>query len=277
VNAIRTVWDLGRPSLQTAVTNMRHHDSGRRVTLVGVVHVGSRDYFEEIQHQIDVHEASGGTVLYEGLGSLSEAEVAQLSPRERTVYRTLAPLHELYGAFARSLDLVFQGDALRYDRTRWVNADIPLRELLRRWAESGAPLLPLGDPGGRGFSIPKTSLGRGVSALTLLQTPLMLTVLNRLHGHLPALGKLRELLLSDRNRAALDALESAPGACDALILYGAGHIAGLVEGLERRGYICGERHWLTAFTFALPWSARLDTIRARASAAHKYWREARGR
>src|SRR5207245_71188 len=143
------------------------------------------------------HEASGGVVLYEGIGSLSAAEVAELPPREHAVYRTLAPLHELYGALARLLDLVFQGDALRYDRARWINADIPLRELLRRWVDSGAPLLPLGEPGRAGISIPNSSLSRTMMALTLLQTPLMLTVLNQLHGHVPAIGKLRELLLSD--------------------------------------------------------------------------------
>src|SRR6266852_7958095 len=131
---IRTAWGWRQPVLQTAVTVMRQRETGRRVTLLAVVHVGRQEYFADIQRLIAAHEAAGGVVLYEGIGSLSAAEIAELPPRERAVYRTLAPLHELYGAFARSLDLVFQGDALRYERSRWLNADIPLRELLRRWA-----------------------------------------------------------------------------------------------------------------------------------------------
>lgn len=263
--------------MQTAVSEMRERSGPRKVLLVAVVHVGTREYFDEIQRLIDGHVAAGGAVLYEGLGSLSEAEIAELPPRERAVYRTLAPLHELYGAFARSLGLVFQGDAIRYDRARWVNADIPLRELLHRWSESGAPLLPLGEPGRNGFSIPDTGLSRGISALTLLQTPLMLSALNRLHGHIPALGKLRELLLSDRNRAALDAIDATTGKSDALVLYGAGHIAGLAEGLERRGYVADGQRWLRAFTLQLPWASRVDALRAQTSVAQKYWRAARGR
>jgi hypothetical protein len=277
MQAIRTQWDFGRASLQTAVGEMRGRAGGRRIVLVAAVHVGSREYFGEIQRLIDAHEAAGGVVLYEGLGSLSEFEIAELPPSERAVYRTLAPLHELYGAFARSLSLAFQGDVIRYDRARWINADIPLRELLQRWSESGAPLLPLGEPGAAGFDIPNSPLARGISALTLLQTPLMLSVLNRLHGRIPALGKLRELLLSDRNRAALDAVDASPADRDALILYGAGHIEGLAEGLERRGYVAGGQSWLTAFTLDLPWASGVDGLRSQVTAAQKYWRAARGR
>jgi hypothetical protein len=277
MKAIRTVWDLGRPALQTAVVTMRHRTESRRIVLVAAVHVGRREYFDEIQRLIDAHEVAGGIVFYEGLGSLSESEVSSLDPDERAVYRTLAPLHEIYGAFARSLDLAFQGDAIRYKRNAWVNADLPLKELLHRWAESGAPLLPLGNPGSEGFSIPDTGIARGLSGLTLLQTPLMLAALNGLHGHIPALGKLRELLLSDRNRAALDAIDAGEGDGDGLVLYGAGHIAGLVEGLERRGFVLGDQRWLTAFTLEFPWAAGVDTVRAQSLAVHRYWRAARGR
>jgi hypothetical protein len=256
---------------------MRHRVESRRIVLVGAVHVGRKDYFDEIQRLIDAHESAGGMVFYEGLGSLSESELAQLEPDERAVYRTLAPLHELYGAFARSLGLVFQGEAIRYKRNTWINADLPLKVLLHRWVESGAPLLPLGKPGSEGFSVPDTGLARGLSAFTLLQTPLMLSALSRLHGHIPSLGKLRELLLSDRNRAALDAIDAAQTQGDGLLLYGAGHLAGLVEGLERRGYLLSDQHWLTAFTFDLPWAAGLDILRAQSLAVHRYWRAARGR
>jgi hypothetical protein len=274
---IRTTWGWRQPVLQTAISEMRQRESRRRVTLLAVVHVGRREYFAEIQRLLADHEAAGGIILYEGIGSLSAAEILELPPRERAVYRTLAPLHELYGSFARALDLVFQGDALRYERARWLNADIPLRELLRRWADSGAPLLPLGEPGRAGLSLPSSPLSRAMMALTLLQTPMMLTVLNRLHAYVPAIGKLRELLLSDRNRAALDVLEASPPDRDALILYGAGHMPGLRDGLERRGYVDCGRRWLTAFTVRLPWADRLDALRSQASLARKHWRAARGR
>jgi hypothetical protein len=274
-SVLRTVWGWRESSLQTAVTEMRQRDSGHRVTLVSVVHVGLPDYYAAIQRLIDQHVAAGGVVLYEGLGSLSEAEIDALAPRERAIYRTLAPLHELYGAFARSLHLVFQGDAIRYDRVNWVNADLPLRELLRRWAESGAPLLPLDAPVG-GFNVPDSAIGRTLSALTLLQTPLMLTVLNRLHGRVPTLSKLRELLISDRNRAALDALEQTQSRGDALILYGAGHMQGLREGLERRGYIGVRQSWLTAFTFHVPGSEQIAAFERQAKTLQALWRAARG-
>lgn len=274
---LRTDWEWNRASLRTAVTEMRRRTSGRTVTLISVVHVGLREYYDAISRLIAATEAGGGVVLYEGLGSLSEPEIASLSQRERAIYRTLAPLHELYGAFAQSLGLVFQGEAIPYDRSRWVNADIPLRELLRRWEESGAPLLPLDAAGSGGLAIPNSRFARGISGLTLLQTPLMLAALNRLHGYVPALGKLRELLLSDRNRAALDALEQTSPDRDAVVLYGAGHMAGIRDGLELRGYRAVGQSWLTAFTQQFPWSEGLDTLREQTNSLQALWRGSRGR
>ncbi len=272
---LRTVWGWTESSLQTAVTEMQRRDTAHRVTLVSVVHVGLPEYYAAIERLIAQHVAAGGVVLYEGLGSLSEAEIAALSPRERAIYRTLAPLHQLYDAFARSLHLVFQGDAIDYDRVNWVNADLPLRELLRRWAESGAPLLPLDTPGSA-FSVPDSGVTRTLSALTLLQTPLMLTVLNRVHTRIPSLSKLRELLISDRNRAALDAIEQTEHQGDGLVLYGAGHMAGLREGLERRGYIAVSQSWLTAFRFRPPGADQLAAFERQAKTLQDLWRIARG-
>jgi hypothetical protein len=271
---LRTVWGWPESSLQTAVTEMRQRDSGHRVTLVAVVHVGRPDYYAAIERLLGQHVAAGGVVLYEGLGSLSEAEITGLSPRERAIYRTLAPLHQLYGAFADSLHLVFQGDAIHYDRAHWVNADLSLRELLRRWAESGAPLLPLDAPGT--LNVPDSGIARTLSALTLLQTPLLLSALNRLHGRVPTLGKLRELLVSDRNRAALDAIEAAQARGDELVLYGAGHMAGLREGLERRGYVATRQNWLDAFTFRIPGLDRLTALERQRKTLRELWRAARG-
>jgi hypothetical protein len=276
-NMLRTVWNLKAPTLETAVLRMSQRSSGRNVTLIAVIHVGARDYYAEIQRLLDEGQAAGAAILYEGLGSLSESEVGDLPARERAIYRALAPLHELYSALAQSLDLVFQGDALRYDRARWVNADLTLRELLRRWADSGAPMLPLDAAGGAKLTLPRSGIGRGISAFALLQTPLMLSAINAVQGHIPAIGKLRELLVSDRNRAALDALESIDPHQDALILYGAGHMPGIRAGLELRGYRAGDSFWLRAFSMRLPWSGGVERLREQGGAARDFWRATKGR
>lgn len=260
MDAIRTTQDWARSSLQTAVIDLRQDNTGRTVVLVGAIHVASREYYEAVNAIIAAHEAGGGVVLYEGLGSLTEEEIANLSPREKSIYRTLAPLHDLYKSFAQMLDLVFQGEAVHYDREHWINADLPLRELLRRWADSSAPLLPLDAAGATKLPLPEAPLAKSVAGFMLLQTPLLLSAATRLRGFVPQLASLSDLLISDRNRAALDALEGTDPTRAALFLYGAGHLADLMEGLERRGYREVNRRWLTAFSQRPPWAGLRDVM-----------------
>ncbi len=82
--------------------------------------------------------------------------------------------------------------------------------------------------------------------------------------------------MSDRNRAALDAIEATEPRGDALVLYGAGHMRGLREGLERRGYIAASQEWLTAFTFTLPGSEHRAVVERQAKTIRELWRIARG-
>jgi hypothetical protein len=269
VDVIRTTQDWSQATLQTAVIELRQRETGRRVTLIGMIHVALASYYDTVNGLIASHEASGGVVLFEGLGSLTEEEVNQLAPRERTIYRALVPLHALYTAFADRLGLAFQEKAVRYDREHWVNADLPLRELLRRWADSGAPLLPLGDLAPNKLTMPEGAFSRGLTGFMLLQTPLMLSAVTHLRGWVRPLARLSELLISDRNRAALDALEATDAKRDALILYGAGHLPELIEGLERRGYAELSRRWLTAYQQPAPWRGILSAVEEFASGASR--------
>ena len=272
MDVIRTTQDWNQAALQTAVIELRHRQTERRVKLVGMIHVALASYYAAVNELIAEHEAAGGAVLYEGLGSLTEEEVNQLTPRERSIYRAIVPLHALYTAFAARLDLAFQEKAVHYDREHWVNADLPLRELLRRWADSGAPMLPMGDLTAERLKIRDGafgSLSRGLTGFMLLQTPVMLSAITHLRGWVPPLARLSELLISDRNRAALDALEGTDPTADALILYGAGHLPGLIEGLERRGYREVNRRWLTAYTQRAPWRGVLDAVEEFASTASR--------
>jgi hypothetical protein len=257
----RLGWDGAK--LQTAVTVLRERSTGRSVTLVSMIHVGHADYYTAIAALVAEHERGNGTVLYEGLGSLTEAEIRELSPQERTVYGALAPLHGLYRVLAQSLGLVFQGEALRYDRERWINADLSLRELVRRWAESEAPLLPLGAVGTDEPVARNGRLAGPAGAFMLLGTPLLLSVLGRLGGMIPMVRTLRELLLNDRNRAAMDAFELSDAGRNAMILYGAAHIAGLSEWLRRRGFVVARQTWLTAYRYPFPWAHRVNVRSAR--------------
>ena len=180
---IRTVTEGREACLQTAVTVLDQTRSPRTVTIVSAIHIGLQSYYDALNAVIAAHD---GAVLYEGIGALTEEEIAALSPQERAIYERIAPLHELYEKFARPLGLVFQGRALHYDRERWINADVPLKQLLGMWADQKLPPLPF-------EHIPDELLenerARRVAMTLLLQEPLILSLFNSVKGFLPTLRR----------------------------------------------------------------------------------------
>ncbi|HLZ72228.1 MAG TPA: hypothetical protein VKV26_20170 [Dehalococcoidia bacterium] len=238
---IRTISDHVEASLQTAVTVLDQTRSPRTVGIVSVIHIGLQSYYDELNDLIARHD---GAVLYEGIGSLSEEEIAALTPRERAIYERLAPLHDLYEKFAGPLGLVFQGKALHYDREHWINADLPLKQLLGIWADRDLPPLPFEHLPAELF---EREQSQKMAAAVLLQMPRILSAFNGLRGFIPTLRRFGDVLIERRNQAAIAAFDALPADQNALIIYGAGHTAGLLDALRERWYWRKSETWHTAF------------------------------
>jgi hypothetical protein len=238
---IRTITEGSEACLQTSVVRLDQTRSPRVVTVVSTIHIGLPSYYDELNAIIDAHD---GTVLYEGIGSLSESEIEALSPQERAIYERLAPLHDLYEKFAKPLGLVFQGNAIHYDREHWVNADVPLKQLLGMWADQKLPPLPLGHLPENLF---ESESSKRIASMLLLQEPLILSTFNTLRSFLPMLRRFNDVLIDKRNRAAISAFDAADPQRDVLIIYGAGHVEGLMDALRERWYWRKSETWHTAF------------------------------
>jgi hypothetical protein len=240
MSMIRTVYEGDQALLQTAVTRLSQTRNPRTVTLVACIHIGLPSYYDELNAIIAAHR---GAVLYEGIGSLSQEEIEQLTPEERAIFERLVPLHELYKKLAAPLGLVFQGDALHYDREHWINADIPLRQLLAYWKDAKAPPLPLEKLTDQ---LLENEASRRFAIQLLLQEPLILATFNLLRTWVPPLRRMSQVLIEERNRAAIEAFDRVPPDQDALIIYGAGHMSGLLEALRDRWYWRTGESWHTA-------------------------------
>lgn len=247
---IRTIHQGDAWRLQTALLHLRH-PSGRRVRLMSMIHIAEQAFYDGVNALIVEHEADGGLIFFEGLGQLSEAEVAELAPAEREVYQGLAPLTEAYRTLAGALGLAAQPDALTKPKPEWVRADLPLRRLLTSWASRQLPLLPALDAAGKALDSPFV---RRAGRFMLLQEPLILGAFQVARGVSPVLGRMGALLLDERNAAAVAAFDAAPSEPDALIIYGAGHVGGLVAALQEGGYRRAGRDWYTAM------SERIDPL-----------------
>ena len=99
--------------LQTLSAEYKSPDGkGPSVWLIGVAHLGAREYYDAIQKRLD----SKTTVLFEGVGGdkLTSGEKAQPG---------------LQTQLANALGLLFQLDAIDYKRPNFVNSDLTIDKL----------------------------------------------------------------------------------------------------------------------------------------------------
>jgi hypothetical protein len=130
---------------------------GPAVWLVGASHIGESNYYASLQQQLDAHTL----VLYEGVGEHPRSTLrpnvkpspAPSPPRQRahaSTTNTSGDDYSLQDSMAKALGLVFQMQAIHYDRTNFFNSDLTIAEIHA-----------LMQPGGAGAS---TSRSTGQSA-----------------------------------------------------------------------------------------------------------------
>lgn len=248
---IRTIREGEVWKLQTPAIYLRHPETGRQVVLISMIHIGRADYYARLRELVEEH---AGLVLFEGLGELSPAELDDLTPDERRVYDGLATLNGAYRRLAAALDLVAQPDAMPRPRAGWVRADLPVRELVRRWLAARLPLVPVMSGTSRML---ESALLRRATRLLLLQEPYLLAMFTVVWGRVPGLRRFTRVIVDERNAAALEAFDGTPPDQDVLITYGAGHIPGILAGLRARGYSETARDWFTAHTERIPFAEML--------------------
>ena len=94
--------------------------NGPLVTLLGVSHLGEASYYGKIQKILD----SADLVLFEGVGFEDKVQKKQTGNSNA--------VSEMQLSLARSMGLVFQLEAIRYDRAHFRNSDISLESLKTR-------------------------------------------------------------------------------------------------------------------------------------------------
>ncbi len=135
----------GERILQVAArTLVSPKEGGPRITLLGVSHLGDSGYYAKIQKKLDAADL----VLFEGVG------FGDKGPPKKDEGDSSA-VSDLQLSLARSMGLVFQLEAIRYDRPHFRNSDISPEALLTRLQGGKLTLSGKGDSGGKGGSAGK--------------------------------------------------------------------------------------------------------------------------
>jgi hypothetical protein len=254
--------------------------AGPVIWLAGVMHVGEPEYYHALQRFLDAQTV----VLYEGVNP--EAHPHHVHDATAAASNDAMPAapptgtnagYSMQSELARCLGLVFQLEAIDYDRTNFLNSDLSILQLQRIMAEGRPPGGP-GQEGGTNVSFEvllqimdgSSFLGslfkigmqlvasspelQGVAKLTLIEAAGRLKGdLSDVQGLPPDWKRLVQVLIRARNQHLLGDLNAelkkiSPSGSIA-VFYGAGHM----DDLEKR--VTGELHyrpadevWLCAFS-----------------------------
>jgi hypothetical protein len=253
----------GATALQVAMRCLKPaHGRGPDVWLAAVTHIGTSNYYAELQHFLDAQPR----VFFEAIRADDDGV-----PRRGGEYSLQADL-------AKALGLTFQLDQINYHRPHFRNSDLTLEELTRLLSPAtNAVSAPDGVPAegamefgalvqamtGEGLMGGLARLGVGIlGASTRLQAATkvaMIELLGQLPNDLtqiaglpPGMQKLMQILVEERNEAVVrdvrKALAQRPPLRSVAVFYGAGHMADLEQRLCRAlGYRPANERWLTAF------------------------------
>lgn len=252
--------DADTIALQVAVRKMT--GPKRRsptIWLVSAAHIGETNYYAELQRRLDACEL----VLFEGIGG---------APPKRQPGEAFEPKStmSLQTSLAESLGLVFQLEAIDYDRPHFTNSDVRVAQIQGMMAQTNSA-----GPGKEmqdlmqimeGTSFTGLLMHTGVKLIAAsprLQATfkvVFIETLGQLRGDLsqskalpPELQRLMTFIIQERNQIVLKDLETAlatrrpPQAIG--IFYGAGHMHDLEKRIaEQLNYRPAEDLWMTAFS-----------------------------
>ena len=270
--------------LQIAVRKfVPQHRPGPTIWLVGTSHVGDPEYYRTLQAQLDAQTV----VLYEGVNAGAhprhagdEGGLSSPTNTEAAVSNAARGSEADPGiqtTLAKSLGLVFQLDAIDYDRPSFLNSDLSIDEI-QQLMQASAPRASAGEQGGGNNSFSfllqimdgRTFLGslmkigiqfigsdpklREVTRLMLVETLGQISGdLSELHGVSPDLQRLIKVLIQARNQKVIGDVKTefkqVPPSGSIAIFYGSGHMPDMEKRVvEDLHYRPAEEIWLTAFS-----------------------------
>lgn len=245
----------------------RYQDkTGRIVDLISVVHIGDADYYEDLEQRFKAYDA----LLYE--------LVAPKGARPSKLKSGGSLISQIQRMMKTSLNLQFQLDAIDYEASNFVHADLSPKEFLAKQKERGESMVTLmiramlagmqQQKSGESTPITGFHLLMGMNNPNYLKF-LFAQQLEQVEALLAALGGgkgEKSTIVGDRNAAAIEVMREQleKGKRKLGIFYGAAHMPDLEDRLLGFGFEFVSSEWLTAWDVTLS-----DEERARRDAIER--------
>lgn len=251
----------GNPvALQTSIVRYRNKKETILVDLIGAVHIGEKQYYKQLNHQFDQYES----LLYE----LVAPEGTRVPAPGEARQTNANPISLLQNSTKSLLGLESQLEQIDYQKDNFVHADLSPAQMQEKMAERGDSVLTLG-LNALSDMIRQQNLAEREKAMQnesgdqpeeslfeLMGDPLKMKLMMAEQfadsGAMDiGLGsKLNELLVTDRNKAAMKVLqqEIVDGKTKLGLFYGAAHMPDFEKRLvEELGLVRAEQVWVDAW------------------------------
>ncbi|HEU5114907.1 MAG TPA: hypothetical protein VFT82_04035 [Candidatus Paceibacterota bacterium] len=236
-----------KDTLMTPTVTLVHPKTGRKVVIIGVMHMGRPGYFEEIQKAIE--KLSGYKVLFEGVGRLTDEEKAGLTPDERRIFDQFDAAMKSRNVIQILLGLSGQTDDLKYDPS-WIRTDMRMIDFIRRFDEAKVDPFP---------TMKVSTLQKLLEKET--ESKLFAWVFDLILFRLPALffcfdlvGRFRkkesvrkQVILDERNAIAVDGILRESVSADVVTIWGAAHLPGMIARLRAAGFRKTAKTWMPVY------------------------------
>lgn len=232
---------------------------GPAVDLVGVVHIGSPDYYQRISRRL----AQADLILFEGVTDANQPDPLGMGPEALIQAQSKSG----YARLASSVGLSSQGEHIRYEKPRYRRCDMTVQDMMRLLDEDIARGGQAGQEAadakrqmesikkmlGGGSWLMNSALGlvkisHGIRSRVKLQ---MVGVGNSATEEQKVTPRLKRLINEDRNehviRELSQVLRKEPGRRRIAVFYGSGHLGDLERRLRKLGYSpAGPVNWDSA-------------------------------
>jgi hypothetical protein len=214
----------------------------RSITIQGMVHIGSKQFYEDVQSQLDTAVARGHRVFVEGI-RVEEQGKTVFTREAQDIYSLFEFILSLYPASARRFGFVEQDGHIRYPKSA-VNADVAFHELV----------LLLDAYGFRAHwmlrllrQFPKKLLVKELSKPTLPeQKDVRLGWFSRRMLWLFFFRKIMSVLVHYRDRVAVATIMKYAPKQNAIVHYGDEHAPGIIRLLRKEGWVVRSVEYIDA-------------------------------
>jgi len=240
--------------LQTPVRYLQHPETGRKVTLVGAIHIGKKSYYGQMQDLVDQAAENGHTILYEGVGQVDKEDVAKMPASQQIVVKQMQQMMSLMAWMSEHCfeeNVIYQKQGLSYPKS-WIRTDLELSDVARLMSDAGVTMVPEGKDGAdlsipSGIPVEAVSVIRKVAGIAITLLP----GIHRVSGWLKVFSKRQQardhIIINLRDDVATAGILQHAAETDVVSIWGAAHLPGIETRLAAEGYQRKSTVWLDAF------------------------------